>query len=272
MSVGPCAAPTSTSTCGRMACSPPWRGARRLRACGATDAAGGWSWPASRRRRSIRATTTRDARAALPERIDRVSSRRRARSGSRRCRGEAEALLDDFHAGVLELGAPFELWAAPCSPTRPGRASTRCSTRARVGLCLPAGALASRAGSSARAGARALERARRAAVRPSRAGAGGRRAGVVAGDDRLRRRDARRLARVGGVGAAAHPRLRVVFAMLAGLAPLHAERLAARGGPARGGARPAHRPSTPPPTARARSTRCCASSASTGCSTAPTGR
>ena len=29
-----------------------------------------------------------------------------------------------------------------------------------------------------------------------------------------------------------HPRVRVVFAMLAGLAPLHAERLAARGGPA----------------------------------------
>jgi hypothetical protein len=33
-------------------------------------------------------------------------------------------------------------------------------------------------------------------------------------------------------GRAAHPRLRVLFAMLAGGAPLHAERLAARGGPA----------------------------------------
>lgn len=33
-------------------------------------------------------------------------------------------------------------------------------------------------------------------------------------------------------GRAAHPRLRVVFAALAGLAPLHAERSAARGGPA----------------------------------------
>ncbi len=32
-------------------------------------------------------------------------------------------------------------------------------------------------------------------------------------------------------GRPAHPTLRVVFAMLAGLAPLHAERLAARGGP-----------------------------------------
>lgn len=35
------------------------------------------------------------------------------------------------------------------------------------------------------------------------------------------------------VGRPAHPRLRVVFALLAGLAPLHLERLAARGGPAR---------------------------------------
>ena len=33
-------------------------------------------------------------------------------------------------------------------------------------------------------------------------------------------------------GRAAHPRLRVLFAALAGLAPLHGERLAARGGPA----------------------------------------
>ena len=37
---------------------------------------------------------------------------------------------------------------------------------------------------------------------------------------------------MGGVGEARAPELRVVFAMLAGLAPLHAERLAARGGPA----------------------------------------
>ena len=33
-------------------------------------------------------------------------------------------------------------------------------------------------------------------------------------------------------GRAAHPELKVVWAMLAGGAPLHAERLAARGGPA----------------------------------------
>jgi hypothetical protein len=39
-------------------------------------------------------------------------------------------------------------------------------------------------------------------------------------------------------GRGSHPRLRVVFSMLAGLAPLHAERLACRGGP---------RPSSPDP-------------------------
>jgi hypothetical protein len=32
-------------------------------------------------------------------------------------------------------------------------------------------------------------------------------------------------------GRPRHPRLRVIFSMLAGLAPLHAERLSARGGP-----------------------------------------
>jgi len=36
-----------------------------------------------------------------------------------------------------------------------------------------------------------------------------------------------------GAGRAEHPELRVLFAMLAGLAPLHRERLAARGGPDR---------------------------------------
>jgi hypothetical protein len=35
-------------------------------------------------------------------------------------------------------------------------------------------------------------------------------------------------------GRAEHPRLRVVFSMLAGLAPLHAERLSSRGGPGSG--------------------------------------
>ena len=68
-------------------------------------------------------------------------------------------------------------------------------------------------------------------------------------------------------GRPAHPRLRVCFAMLAGLAPLHRERLVARGG-ARSATRTSS--STSPPTAPERSTRCSARSASTGSSTAPT--
>jgi hypothetical protein len=39
-------------------------------------------------------------------------------------------------------------------------------------------------------------------------------------------------------GRGAHPRLRVAFAMLAGGAPLHLERLAARGGPTAAGLEP----------------------------------
>jgi hypothetical protein len=39
-------------------------------------------------------------------------------------------------------------------------------------------------------------------------------------------------------GRPSHPRLRVIFSMLAGLAPLHAERLCSRGGP---------KPTTPDP-------------------------
>ena len=70
-------------------------------------------------------------------------------------------------------------------------------------------------------------------------------------------------------GRPAHPRLRVCFAMLAGLAPLQRERLLARGG--RVGATPACS-STSRPTASARSTRCCARSASTSSSSAPTAR
>ena len=72
-------------------------------------------------------------------------------------------------------------------------------------------------------------------------------------------------------GRARHPGLRVVFAMLAGLGPLHAERLAARGGPPRPSTIRSSA-STARPTARAPSTRCCGWSASTGSSTAPIAR
>ena len=143
---------------------------------------------------------------------------------------EAEDLLEDFHAGVLELGAPFELWAGLvlADPT-PSRVDALLDAGA-VGLSLPAGALGGPAGIESLGPA--LERlAQRGAplfVHPGPA------AGSPAWFPAL-------TAYVAEMSAAwhawaqwgrpAHPRLRVVFAMLAGLAPLHAERLAARGGP-----------------------------------------
>jgi hypothetical protein len=144
--------------------------------------------------------------------------------------GEAEALLDDFHAGVLELGAPFELWAGLvlADPTA-SRVDTLLDAGA-VGLSLPAGALGGPAGIESLGPA--LERlAQRGAplfVHP----------GPAAGDPAWFPALTAYVAEMSAAwhawaqwGRAAHPSLPVVFAMLAGLAPLHAERLAARGGP-----------------------------------------
>jgi hypothetical protein len=144
---------------------------------------------------------------------------------------DAEALLDEFHRGVLEAGAPFELWGSlVLGDPIPARVESLLDAGA-VGLSLPAGALSGPAGIE-RLGP-ALEALSAGAaplfIHPGPA------AGSPAWFPAL-------TAYVAEMSAAwhawaqwgrpAHPRLRVVFAMLAGLAPLHAERLAARGGPA----------------------------------------
>jgi hypothetical protein len=142
---------------------------------------------------------------------------------------EAQPLLDAFHTGVLGLGAPFGLWA---STSRADELESLLDAGA-AGLCLPAEALAGR---------EALER-------------------VAHLLERLAAHDAPLLVHPGSAtdpdtpswwpgmtayvaamqaawlawaewGRAAHPELKVVWAMLAGGAPLHVERLAARGGPA----------------------------------------
>jgi 6-methylsalicylate decarboxylase len=154
---------------------------------------------------------------------------------------EAEPLLESYHAGVLELGEPFEAWASTRLRTPdPGRVDEALD-RGLVGLALPAGALGSRAGL--------------ARCRPLLA--------------RLEARDAPLFVHPGpdplqisieadepstnpawwaamttypaqmnaawhafaAWGRLAHPRLKVVFAMLAGGAPLHLERSIARRGP-----------------------------------------
>ena len=87
--------------------------------------------------------------------------------------GEAEALLDDFHAGVLGRRG------SSCGPRVPlgDPVAGASRTRRATGLCLPAGALAPQAGSNASARLlEALER-RRCSCIPARAtaAAGGRR-------------------------------------------------------------------------------------------------
>ncbi|MBE2315248.1 amidohydrolase family protein [Solirubrobacter sp. CPCC 204708] len=135
---------------------------------------------------------------------------------------EAEALLEDFHSGVLALGAPFTLWASPARP-------------ALVDELLKAGAagiaLAGRELVDER-WAPALERLAEAGkplfVHPGPAS--GSPAWLPALTDYVAEMHAAWHAWA-AYGRPRHPRLRVIFAMLAGLAPLHAERLAARGGP-----------------------------------------
>jgi hypothetical protein len=159
----------------------------------------------------------------------------------------ARPLLDAWHRGAVALPAAFGAWAAPCiSEPDPGELAALLDS-GFVGACLPAEALAGPAG---------FER-----CRPLLELLGERGAPLFVhpgpGPDRLRV-----MGTAGGtIGAPswwpaltryvaamnaawhafaafrpAHPRLRVCFAMLAGLGPLQRERLLIRGG--RAAARP----------------------------------
>ncbi|HXA53701.1 MAG TPA: amidohydrolase family protein, partial [Solirubrobacteraceae bacterium] len=152
---------------------------------------------------------------------------------------QALSLLDAYHDGALSLGPPFAVWGAvPLDLPDPADVD-RLLDRGCIGLSLPAGALA---------GIDAFSRVWPLLERLESCGAplfvhpgpGDRQAtGEVSLSDplwwpALTRYVAQMQAAwltFAGVGRCAHPRLRVVFAMLAGLAPLHAERLRARGGP-----------------------------------------
>ncbi len=154
-------------------------------------------------------------------------------------RAHALPLIDAYHDGALALGAPFGVWGALALDQPDPSDVDRALDRGCVGVSLPAGALAS---------VSSLARLR----------------SVLS---RLELHDAPLLVHPGpgpaphaheasledplwwpaltrylfdmhaswlaflSAGRAAHPSLRVVFAMLAGLAPLHGERLASRGGP-----------------------------------------
>jgi predicted TIM-barrel fold metal-dependent hydrolase len=157
-------------------------------------------------------------------------------------RQEAQPLLDAYAEGVAELPAEFGSWASACvAEPDPDELDARLAAGS-VGLALPAGALAG--ADEFEHLAPLLERLERLdaplLVHP----------GPAPGFDRhgpparpttpmwwpamtryVNEMHAAWYAFI-AFGRAQHPALRVVFVMLGGLAPLHLERLAARGGPA----------------------------------------
>jgi len=146
---------------------------------------------------------------------------------------EAAPLLDAYHDGALELPTPFRAWAAAGLSDVDPHALARQLDRGFVGLQLPATTLCDEPGYARVAPLLDVLEARDRALfihpgptTPSH--------GVVPGwwpaiVDYVQQMHAAWYGfRV--FGRPRHPRLRVCFAMLAGLAPLHSERFAARAG------------------------------------------
>jgi hypothetical protein len=161
-------------------------------------------------------------------------------------REQALPMIDAYHQGALALEQPFGAWGA-IALERPDPVDVdHALSLGCIGISLPAGALA---------GVEALAALRPVLARLALRGAPllvhpgpGRHVGPGAD------RDAREMSLgdplwwpaltsyIAGmqaawlafraVGRTQHPDLRVVFSMLAGLAPLHGERLSCRGGPA----------------------------------------
>ncbi|MFB4312464.1 amidohydrolase family protein [Actinomadura sp. 21ATH] len=144
--------------------------------------------------------------------------------------GEARPLLDAYHAGAAELPEPFGAWASASVRDVDAAATARVLDAGFAGLQLPATALAGPGGYERCAPLLDLleERGLPLFVHPGpAAGAGpGWWAALV---PYVQQMHAAWFA-FRAFGRPRHPRLRVCFAMLAGLAPLHGERLAARGG------------------------------------------
>jgi hypothetical protein len=158
-------------------------------------------------------------------------------------REQSLPLIEAYHDGVCSLDGPFGAWGAVALDRPDPDDVDRVIGRGCVGLSLPAGALSS---------VDALSRLRSLLARLELLGApllvhpG---PGPGPGEPQARGEaslsdplwwpaltryvadmQAAWLAFL-AVGRLQHPELRVVFSMLAGLAPLHAERLASRGGP-----------------------------------------
>jgi hypothetical protein len=150
----------------------------------------------------------------------------------------ARPLLDAWHEGAAALPAEFGAWAAPSvSEPDPGHLGGLLD-RGFVGACLPAEALASAAGFDRCGSLLELLDARGAPlfVHPG-PGPDTLRVPATAAVPSWWPAVTRYVAAMNAAwhafasfGRPSHPRLRVCFAMLAGLGPLHRERLVARGG------------------------------------------
>jgi hypothetical protein len=148
---------------------------------------------------------------------------------------DAGPLLGAFHAGILELGAPYLLWGAIGAHDLSADGVDALLDAGAVGACVPAGVMAGEAELAAAAPALARLAARGAPLLVHPGPAPAAHVGTPAWWPALTAYVAEMNAAwhaFSAWGRAAHPRLRVVYAMLAGGAPLHAERLGSRGGPA----------------------------------------
>ena len=158
-------------------------------------------------------------------------------------RTQALALVDAYHEGALALEEPFGVWGAIALDRVDPDDVDHALARGCVGISLPADALASvEAIASLRSLlARVESHDVPLLVHPgSRSGIGALRVGLQTslGDPLwwpaltgyVAGMQAAWLAFL-AAGRPRHPRLRVVFSMLAGLAPLQSDRLSSRGGP-----------------------------------------
>ncbi|WP_086802000.1 amidohydrolase family protein [Streptomyces caniscabiei] len=144
---------------------------------------------------------------------------------------EARPLLDAYHEGSAALPEPFGAWAAAGVRDIDAKATAEALDQGFVGLQLPANALADAAGHARCAPLLDLleERDLPLFVHPGPAPGGATGPGWwPAMVPYVQQMHAAWFA-FRAFGRPRHPRLRVCFAVLAGLAPLHGERFAARG-------------------------------------------
>ncbi len=169
-------------------------------------------------------------------------------------RRHALALIDAYHEGALSLDGPFGVWGAIALDRADPDDVDEVLARGCVGLSLPAGALSSvYAIASLRAVLARLEASGAPLfVHPGPGLGVGASLRMACYPAQISLQDplwwpalTRYLAdqqaawlAFQAAGRARHPELRVIFAMLAGLAPLHAERLRSRGATVTGGSDP----------------------------------